>query len=75
MSDSRSITDWFEQFKAGEKKALEKVWELYFDRLLKEAKGKLKGYKPEASGEVDIVQSAFRRTWNLWRDCRLFSGL
>jgi len=60
MADSKSITIWLGQLRAGEDRAAALLWERYFLRLVGFARHKL-GSAPKAdSNEEDIALSAFK---------------
>src|SRR5689334_9661320 len=59
MSSAGSITLWLTHLKAGDPTAAQKVWESYFDRLVRVAHKKLQSLPRRAADEEDVVLSAF----------------
>jgi DNA-directed RNA polymerase specialized sigma24 family protein len=59
MAARGSVTDWLEQLKAGDRKALQPLWERYFRRLVGLAHARLQGAPRGAADEEDVVLSAF----------------
>jgi DNA-directed RNA polymerase specialized sigma24 family protein len=59
MSSGDSVTQWIDQLKAGERDAVQKLWEAYFERLVALARQKLRGTPRRAADEEDVALSAF----------------
>jgi DNA-directed RNA polymerase specialized sigma24 family protein len=59
MSSSGSITYWVERLKHGDHLAAQKLWEGYFQQLVRLARNKLHGLPRQASDEEDVALSAF----------------
>src|SRR5215831_17169934 len=59
MSSAGSITHWIGQLKAGDPVAAQKLWEVYFRRLVGLARKKLQGAARRAADEEDVALSAF----------------
>src|SRR5262245_12923403 len=59
MSSSGSITYWVERLKHGDHLAAQKLWEGYFQQLVRLARNKLQGMPRRASDEEDVALSAF----------------
>jgi ECF sigma factor len=59
MSGAGSVTHWIEQLKAGEQAACQKLWEVYFQRLVGLARKRLQGAPRSAADEEDVALSAF----------------
>ncbi len=59
MSSSGSITYWVERLKLGDHLAAQKLWEGYFQHLVRLARDKLQGAPRRASDEEDVAISAF----------------
>jgi DNA-directed RNA polymerase specialized sigma24 family protein len=59
MSSGDSVTQWIDQLKAGERDAVQKLWEAYFERLVALARQKLRGTPRWAADEEDVALSAF----------------
>jgi RNA polymerase sigma factor (sigma-70 family) len=59
MSSPGSVTHWLDLLKAGEPAAAQRVWELYFERLVRLARHRLAGVPRRAADEEDVAQSAF----------------
>src|SRR5262249_44160402 len=54
-----SITQWLTPLKEGDHAAVQSLWERYFDRLVRLARGKLSGCRGLAADEEDVALSAF----------------
>jgi DNA-directed RNA polymerase specialized sigma24 family protein len=54
-----SVSYWIEQLKAGESLAAQKLWEGYFERLVRLARARLRGAPRRAADEEDVALSAF----------------
>jgi DNA-directed RNA polymerase specialized sigma24 family protein len=59
MSSAESVTTWVGQLRAGNRAAAQQLWERYFSRLVRLARGKLRGLRPGAADEEDVALSAF----------------
>jgi DNA-directed RNA polymerase specialized sigma24 family protein len=59
MSSEESVSRWLAQLQAGDRVAAQKLWELYFQRLVGLARKKLQGLPRRAADEEDIALSAF----------------
>src|SRR5262245_36787462 len=59
MTTRGSITQWLGLLQAGEPAAAEKLWQCYFDRLVRLASRKLRASRRRAADEEDVVLSAF----------------
>jgi DNA-directed RNA polymerase specialized sigma24 family protein len=59
MTDQGSITRWIGELREGEQAAAEKLWEVYFQRLLRLARGRLESAPRRAADEEDVALSAF----------------
>jgi DNA-directed RNA polymerase specialized sigma24 family protein len=59
MSKSGSISKWLGGLKAGDPSAAQKLWELYFQRLVALARQRLQGTARGLADEEDIALSAF----------------
>src|SRR4029079_11744737 len=54
-----SITHWIGDLKAGGDAAAQKIWERYFDRLVRLARAKLRATSRAVADEEDAALSAF----------------
>jgi DNA-directed RNA polymerase specialized sigma24 family protein len=54
-----SVTGWIEQLKAGDVDAAARLWERYFDRLVRLARDRLSGPARRLLDEEDVALSAF----------------
>jgi DNA-directed RNA polymerase specialized sigma24 family protein len=59
MSSSPDVTHWVRQLQAGDRAAVQKLWEGYHRRLVALARKKLGGSPRRAADEEDVVLSAF----------------
>jgi DNA-directed RNA polymerase specialized sigma24 family protein len=59
MPSEGSITRWIDLLKAGDHLAAQKLWENYFNRLVRVARQKLHGAARRAADEEDVALSAF----------------
>jgi DNA-directed RNA polymerase specialized sigma24 family protein len=59
MPSSESITQWIHQLKDGERDAVQKLWEGYFPRLVRQAQGWLRCAPLRTVDPEDIALSAF----------------
>lgn len=76
MSDSTgSVTQFFDQFRAGDALAAQRLWERFFPRLHALARHTLAGRRGGATDADDAVQSAFVSFWNRAREGGFASGL
>jgi DNA-directed RNA polymerase specialized sigma24 family protein len=59
MSAIGSVTYWLRQLQTGDQEAFQKLWEVYFERLVGLARQKLRGASGRAADEEDVALSAF----------------
>jgi DNA-directed RNA polymerase specialized sigma24 family protein len=59
MSGSASVTHWIRQLKAGDRAAVQQLWQGYFRRLVGLARQKLGERRPRAADEEDVALAAF----------------
>ena len=57
-TDDARISDWLTGLKRGDESAVQKVWEQYYDKLIRLAQRNLAGVSKRESDEEDVVQSA-----------------
>jgi DNA-directed RNA polymerase specialized sigma24 family protein len=55
----QSVTHWIGQLKEGDEKAAQRLWEDYFQRLVRLARARLQGVPRRAADEEDVALSAF----------------
>lgn len=60
MRPSESVTQWIDQLKAGDADAAQRLWEVYFARMVGLARRKLEGAPRAAADEEDVALSAFK---------------
>jgi DNA-directed RNA polymerase specialized sigma24 family protein len=60
MSSEGSVTCWLHQLKAGDRTAVQKLWERYFQRLVNLARTKLRCIPRRAADEEDVALSALK---------------
>lgn len=59
MSPHDTVTLWLDQLQGGDSQAAQKLWEVYFQRMVELARRKLEGAKRGAADEEDVALSAF----------------
>jgi DNA-directed RNA polymerase specialized sigma24 family protein len=59
MPSKGSVTRWLDQAQAGDTEAAQQLWQRYFDRLVRLARGKLRGSPRGMADEEDVALSAF----------------
>ncbi|TWU28183.1 ECF-type sigma factor [Bythopirellula polymerisocia] len=64
MSKSTNISHWIELVKAGDSAAATRIWQHYFDRLVRSVRARLNGQNRAVSDEDDIVLSVFDSFYN-----------
>ncbi len=64
MSKSTHVSHWIELVKAGDSIAANRIWQHYFDRLVRAVRARLTGQNRAVSDEEDIVLSVFESFYN-----------
>lgn len=59
MSDNHEVSHWIDRVKTGDSAAAHRLWEHYFDRLVRSVRNRLQGQNRAVSDEEDIVLSVF----------------
>lgn len=59
MSKSTNVSHWIDLVKAGDSDAASRIWQLYFDRLVRSVRRRLYGQNRAISDEEDVVLSVF----------------
>ena len=59
MSESQNVSHWIDLIKDGNSVAANRIWKLYFDRLVRAVRQRLYGQNRAVSDEEDIVLSVF----------------
>jgi len=59
MSNSSNVSHWIDLVKGGDSVAVNRIWQHYFDRLVRSVRHKLYGQNRAVSDEEDIVLSVF----------------
>ena len=59
MSKSTNVSHWIDLVKAGDSVAANRIWQHYFDRLVRSVRGRMLGQNRVVSDEEDIVLSVF----------------
>lgn len=59
MSESQDVSHWIDLIKKGDSIAANRIWKLYFDRLVRAVRHRLYGQNRAVSDEEDIVLSVF----------------
>lgn len=60
MSQPDTVTLWIDQLKAGNSSAAQRLWEVYFQRMVALARRKLEGAPRVVGDEEDVALSAFK---------------
>jgi RNA polymerase sigma factor (sigma-70 family) len=64
MSEPTNVSHWIDLVKAGDSAAANRIWQHYFDRLVRSVRARLKGQNRAVSDEEDIVLSVFDSFYN-----------
>lgn len=59
MSDTNNVSHWIDLVKYGDSAAANRIWQHYFDRLVRSVRRRLNGQNRAVSDEEDIVLSVF----------------
>lgn len=59
MSDTNNVSHWIDLVRYGDSAAATRIWQHYFDRLVRAVRHRLKGQNRAVSDEEDIVLSVF----------------
>ena len=60
MANEHSVSQWLDGVKAGDTASIERLWQRYFERLVRLARGKLPVHCRRAFDEEDVAISAFQ---------------
>ncbi|MFC1759548.1 ECF-type sigma factor, partial [Planctomycetota bacterium] len=63
-SKSTNVSHWIDLVKAGDSAAANRIWQHYFDRLVRSVRARLYGQNRAVSDEEDIVLSVFDSFYN-----------
>jgi len=58
MASDGSVTHWIHQLQEGDSKAVQPIWERYFERLVRLARSKFRSAQPRGADEEDVALSA-----------------
>lgn len=64
MPDSTNVSHWIDLVKVGDPNAANRIWQRYFDRLVRSVRQRLFGQNRAVSDEEDIVLSVFDSFYN-----------
>lgn len=64
MSKNENVSHWINLVKAGDSVAANRIWQHYFDRLVRAVRARLMGQNRAVSDEEDIVLSVFDSFYN-----------
>lgn len=64
MSKSTNVSHWIDLVKAGDSIAANRIWQHYFDRLVRSVRARVYGQNRAVSDEEDIVLSVFDSFYN-----------
>lgn len=73
MSETPSVTTWFEELQEGNNDALQKIWERYSDQLLEIAEQKLRHAPNRLGDKHDVANSVFHSLYRCARAGQLRS--
>ena len=59
QSEQKSVTQWIADLKAGDAEAADRLFERYFDNLVRLADKRLKGHRQRAADAEDVAQNVF----------------
>ena len=59
MGESENVTHWIDLIKLGDSNAANRLWKVYFDRLVRAVRNRLNGQNRAVSDEEDIALSVF----------------
>lgn len=59
MPESRNVSHWIDLIKQGDSTAANRIWKLYFDRLVGAVRQRMSGQNRAVADEEDIVLSVF----------------
>lgn len=59
MSDTDNVSHWIDRIKSGDSVAANRIWQHYFDRLVRSVRHRLGGQNRAVTDEEDIVLSVF----------------
>ena len=59
MSNPNNVSHWIDRVKCGDSVAPNRIWQHYFDRLLRSVRHRIQGQNRAVSDEEDIVLSVF----------------
>ena len=59
MSEENNVSHWIDRVKYGDSVAANRIWQHYFDRLVRSVRNRLGGQNRAVSDEEDIVLSVF----------------
>ncbi|MEZ6137983.1 MAG: sigma-70 family RNA polymerase sigma factor [Pirellulaceae bacterium] len=65
-----SLFSWYQSLVDGSNRATEKLWRMYFERMVRVARNKLGGIPRAAADEEDIALSAFKSFCRAFQDGR-----
>ena len=61
MTLENSVSQWLDGVKAGDSASIEQLWQRYFEKLVRLARGKLPGHCRRVLDEEDVAISAFQK--------------
>lgn len=64
MSKSTDVSHWIDLVKAGDSSAANRIWQHYFDRLVRSVRARMYGQNRAISDEEDVVLSVFDSFYN-----------
>jgi RNA polymerase sigma factor (sigma-70 family) len=70
MSKSTNVSHWINLVKSGDSAAANRIWQHYFDRLVRSVRARLCGQNRAVSDEEDIVLSVFDSFYHAAEDGR-----
>ena len=73
MVNTSNVSHWIDQIKQGDSLAADRIWQHYFDRLVRAVRQRLRGENRAVSDEEDVALSVFESFYAAAEDGRFHS--
>ena len=70
MANTSNVSHWIDQIKQGDSLAADRIWQHYFDRLVRAVRQRLRGENRAVSDEEDVALSVFESFYAAAEDGR-----